>query len=67
MKTYEFKGKKVITVPEKDRHSLCEGCMYYTGFPWPDECKDSEQEKAGVPNCIEEKIIFQLAPDEKQD
>jgi len=70
-KTYEFKGKRVIAVPETN---WCDGCVFlkkrYKGY---EHCKmmnkfgDAQitQKKYGFPDCEEKEIIFQLAPDEK--
>ena len=68
-KTYEFKGKKVIAVPEVDG---CEKCIFLKGksgcemAPYPGGSGKTQKEY-GMPDCYEEQIIFKPAPDEKQD
>ena len=72
MKTYEYGGKTVIAVPEKN---ICDGCCF---FNVPDSLKACEmgdsfntatenQAKNGMPDCIDNKIIFKETKNEKDE
>ena len=66
-KTHEFKGKKVIAVPETN---VCIGCVFNPATyicEMDNEYHDEVQLKHGMPICYEENIIFQLAPDENTE